>query len=234
MTLDPNGDGAGHDAGNGADGGDEKPSGKRRGPDKKLLALLAVVVVAAGGYFGYTQLHKSSSSSDSSNSAPVPASKPVTPVTPKAAAYDFPSNVGGFKLQTGPAASLQAKQLKAFAAKQFPAFGNTASVASYSSGQPEIVAVTYHPARAKLASTYDTLLDNVRKPAKGNTVGAFKAVAPGAAGGAMTCGGQSGASPIAYCVFQGRSVAGVVYTTGSPKSAMAEIITRELRAYAEH
>jgi hypothetical protein len=230
MALDAEGDGAGH----GADGAEDKASGKRRGPSRALVALLAVVVVAGGGYFGYTQLHKSSSSSDTSASSPAPAPKPAAPVAPTTVAYGYPSNVGGFPLQGGPAARMQAKQLKAFAAKQFPAFGATTSVASYSSGKPAIVAVTYHPARTKLASTYSPLLDNVRKPSKGNTVGAFKAVAPGAAGGKMTCGGQSGASPIAYCVFQGRSVTGMVYTTGSPKSALAEIVTREMRAYAEH
>jgi hypothetical protein len=231
--VDGAGKGADGGEGKGADGGEGKAGRRRRGPDRKLVALLAVVVVAGGGYFGYTQLHKSSSN-DTSASTPVPAPKPVTPATPAAAAYDYPSNVSGFALQTGPAATQQAKQLKSFVTKQFPAFGSTVSVASYSSGKPAIVAMTYHPGRSKLASTYSTLVDNARKPAKGNVVGEFNSVAPGAAGGKMTCGGQRGASPIAYCIFQGRSVTGMVYTTGSPKTALAEIVTREMRAYAEH
>ena len=50
----------------------------------------------------------------------------------------------------------------------------------------------------------------------------------------MTCGGQRGASPISYCVWQGRTTVGLMYVTGSPKSQITEILTREIRAYAEH
>ncbi len=234
-------------ADDGNDGEGPAADGKRRakrGPDRKLLALLALVVVAGGGYFGYTQLNKSSDSTDTPTSVPTAAAPSVRPTQAPASAggtgtaatgqYGFPKQLSGYTQQTSAAATRQAQQLKAFAAQQLPAIGKTAQVSVYASGTPGVVATTYRPAAANLASAYSTLLANVRKPAAGNRVGAFTAVAPGAAGGSMTCGGQSGASPIAYCVFRGTSAVGMVYMTGTPKPAMVEIITREMRAYAEH
>ena len=230
----------GHDD-NGSDAGAKHA---KRGPDRKLLALLAVVVIAGGGYFGYTQLNKSSDDTDTPTSVPTvtaPSTRPSqapatgTPVTPATAGlYGFPKQLSGYSLQTSAAATRQAQQLKGFAAQQLPSIGKTAQVAVYASGTPGVVATTYRPAAANLASAYSTLLANVRKPAAGNRVGAFTAVAPGAAGGSMTCGGQSGASPIAYCVFRGASAVGMIYMIGTPKTAMVEILTREMRAYAEH
>jgi hypothetical protein len=204
----------------------------RKGPDKRLLAVALVAVLAGGGYFGYTQMSKKS---DNTSNAAVPkVTRPVVPVTPAGTPTAFPAHLAGFALQTGPAAQLQSSQLKAFAVKAYPTFGKTVSIASYSAGSPAIVAMTFNPGTAGLATTYSTVLANVRKPATGNVVGAFTAVAPGAAGGTMTCGGQRGASPISYCVWEGKTTVGLMYMTGSPKSQITEILTRELRAYAEH
>ena len=202
-----------------------------KAPDKRLLALALVVVLAGGGYFGYTQLTKKSDSTTATATVPtVPKVAPTVTATP----YGFPTHVAGFALHTGSAASLQNRQLRAFAIKAYPTFGKTVSVASYSAGSPAVVAMSFHPAAGSLSTTYSTVLANVRKPATGNVVGAFTAVPPGAAGGKMTCGGQRGASPISYCVWQGKSSVGLMYVTGSPKSQITEILTREIRAYAEH
>jgi hypothetical protein len=217
---------------------EEPPSeGKRRrrtssgkSPDKRLLAVALVAVLAGGGYFGYTQLSKKSDTTTPAAAAPTTPVAPVLTVTP----YAFPTHVAGFALRTGSAAVLQNRQLRAFAIKAYPTFGKTVSIASYSAGTPAIVAMSFQPGAARLAPTYSTVLSNVRKPATGNVVGAFTAMPPGAAGGRMTCGRQRGASPISYCVWQGKTTVGLMYMTGSTNSQITEILTREIRAYAEH
>ena len=50
----------------------------------------------------------------------------------------------------------------------------------------------------------------------------------------MTCGGQRGASPIGYCVWKGTRTVGELYVTGNAATSIPQILTRELRAYAEH
>ncbi len=213
-----------------AEGRRRSKSRSGRSPDKRLLAVALVAVLAGGGYFGYTQLSKKSDTTTPAVAAPTTPVVPAVTVTP----YAFPIHVAGFALRTGSAANLQNRQLKAFAIKAYPAFSKTVSVASYSAGTPAIVAMSFQPKAARLPGTYATVLSNVRKPAAGNVVGAFTAVPPGAAGGKLTCGGQRGASPISYCVWQGKKTVGLMYVTGSPKSQITEILTREMRAYAEH
>jgi hypothetical protein len=199
----------------------------RKAPDRRPLtvALVAVLagVLAGGGYFGYTQLTKKSDA----------ATTAVTPVGTAAPRYDFPAVLANFSLQTGTAATAQQRQLRLSAVAAYPGFGK-ASVASYGTGKSPIIAVSFHPATAKLSSGYSAVLAGARKPATGNVVGAFTAANPGAAGGQMTCGGQRGAAPIAYCVWRGKSTVGVLSIAGTATTGTAQILARELRAYAEH
>jgi hypothetical protein len=205
-----------------------EPSKKkeRKGVDKRLLAGALVVVVAGGGYFGYTQLTKKSSSTT--------ANTPIVPVTAPVVHYDFPSNVAGLKLQSAASsASMRGVvlgQVKAFN----PALAKSLSFASYSAGQPSIIVMAFHPGAAKLATDYSALVKYSATPDAGNVATAPHAATPGAAGGQMTCGGESGSQPYSWCVWQGTSTVGVMQISGSPKSQITEILTREMRAYAEH
>ena len=217
-----------------------RKSGRR--PNTALLALATVVVLGAGGYFGYTQLTKS----DSSASTPVtpvapkhptnstPAPKPAVPPT-ASAAYNYPSMIAGFRLQSGPDASMVRRQITAFSKEAYQPYMGTPSIASYSAPSgASIVAVTYHPTADKLHLGFATMLAGVHKPATNNIVGAFAAVPAGAAGGSMTCGSQAGASPITYCIWQGKSATGMVYMLGGADVPINQAVTREMRASAEH
>lgn len=212
----------------------ETGRGRRRratrsgGANKRLLALAAVVVLAAGGFYGYKEFTKSGSSSDATSAATGPVAAPVVP------RYAFPTAISSYRLQTGAAATTAHRQIRTFALKEFPAFGRTASIASYGTGKPAIIVTAFHPRASALPGAYSALLGSVRKPQKGNVVGTFSAAAPGAAGGKMTCGGQRGAAPIAYCVWSGTSTVGMVSVSGSPDTTLAQNLTRELRAFAEH
>ncbi|HEX4015339.1 MAG TPA: hypothetical protein VHX15_01255 [Frankiaceae bacterium] len=198
----------------------------RKGPDKRLLAVALVAVLAGGGYFGYTQLSKKSSSTT--------ANTPIVPVTAPAPKYDFPSNIAGLKLQ--PAASSAALRASVLAdAKKWNATAaKTLSFASYASGHPGIVAFSFHPGTAKLAADYASLVTFSAKPDAGNVAVAPHVAQPGAAGGQMTCGGQSGPDAASWCAWRGASTIGVLVVEGSPKTQITEILTREMRAYAEH
>jgi hypothetical protein len=228
---------------------DEPPAGEdaegthrksNRRPSTPILVLAAVVVLGGGGYFGYTQLSKSDSSSTTSDgpvvvpNAKTPAN--TTPVTPTGTvAYAFPNHVAGFPLRTNVNAAALKRQITSFAKKSYPAFMGAPQIASFgSAGTASVVAYTFHPAASKLAGAYSTMVTGVQKPAAGNVVGAFTSVPPGAAGGSMTCGSQSGVSPISYCVWKGASTVGVVYVKGSTATPNTQALTRELRAYAEH
>jgi hypothetical protein len=199
---------------------------ERKGVNKRLLAGALVVVLAGGGYFGYTQLTKKSSSTT--------ANTPVTPVTAPVVHYDFPSNVAGLKLQSAASsASLRGVvlgQVKAFN----PALARSLSFASYSAGQPSIIVMSFHPGTAKLAADYAALVKYSATPDAGNVAVSPHAATPGAAGGQMTCGGESGSHPYSWCVWRGTSTVGAMQISGSPKSQITEILTREMRAYAEH
>jgi hypothetical protein len=225
--------------------GEDAESGHRksgRRPNTALLALATIVVLGAGGYFGYTQLTKS----DSSASTPVipvapkhpanstPAAKPaVTPTS--SAAYNYPSRIAGFRLQSGAAASMLERQFSAFSKGAYQSYMGTPSIASYSAPSgAAIVAVTYHPSADKLPLGFATMLAGIHKPATNNVVGAFASVPAGAAGGLMTCGSQAGASPITYCIWQGKSATGLVYMLGGADVPINQAVTREMRAYAEH
>jgi hypothetical protein len=199
----------------------------RKGPDKRLLAVALVAVLAGGGYFGYTQLSKKSSSTATDNG-------PVVPATAPAPKYDFPSNIAGLQLQPAaktaslrPAILAEAKTWNAAAAK-------TLSYASYSAGQPGILAISFHPAAAQLAADYASLVRFTAAPNTGNVAVPSHVAVPGAAGGQMTCGGQSGRDAASWCVWRGATTVGVLQVSGSPKTQITEILTRELRAYAEH
>ncbi len=206
--------------------GEPESKRSRRSPDKRLLAVALVAVLAGGGYFGYTQLTKKSSTTT--------ANTPVTPVTTTAPKYDFPSNIAGLKLQSAAStASLRASVL-AEAKTWNAAAARTLSVASYSAGQPAIVAISFHPAAAQLASDYASLVRFTAAPDTGNVASPSHAAVPGAAGGQMTCGGQSGPDASSWCVWRGTTTIGVMQVSGSPKTQITEILTRELRAYAEH
>ena len=198
----------------------------RKGPDKRLLAVALVAVLAGGGYFGYTQLTKKSSSSTSN--------APIVPATAPAPKYDFPSNIAGLQLQ--PAAKSAALRANTLAiAKQWnPTAAKTMSFASFSAGQPGIIAVSFHPAAAKLATDFSSLVRFTETPATGQVTTGVHVAIPGAAGGQMTCGGVRGANPQSWCVWRGTSTVGVLSVAGSPKTQITEILTRELRAYAEH
>jgi hypothetical protein len=229
----------GHPTGEDAESGHRK-SGRR--PNTALLALATVVVLGAGGYFGYTQLTKS----DSSASTPVipvapkhptnstPAAKPaVTPTT--TVAYNYPSTIAGFRLQSSAAASMLQRQFTAFSKGAYQPYMGTPSIESYGAPYgPAIVAVTYHPTASRLSLGFATMLAGVHKPATNNIVGAFASVPAGAAGGSMTCGSQAGASPITYCIWQGKSATGMVYMLGGADVPINQAVTREMRAYAEH
>jgi hypothetical protein len=233
----------GHSTGEDADGGRPK-SGRR--PNTALLALAAVVVLGGGGYFGYTQLTKSDST-DNSTSTPVTSVAPKTPVGSKAAttpaavtpaapaAYSYPSRIAGFSLRSGPNAAALQRQITTFSKGAYPAYMGSPAIASYGTpASASVVAITFHPTAGKLPAAFATMLAGVHKPATGNIVGAFAAVPTGAAGGSMTCGSQSGASPITYCVWRGKSDVGMVYMKGRTDVPINQAVTRELRAYAEH
>jgi hypothetical protein len=204
----------------------DKPRSGRKGPDKRLLAVALVAVVAGGGYFGYTQLSKKSSSTT--------ANSPVVPVTAPAPKYDFPSNIAGLQLQ--PAASSAALRASVLAeAKTWnPAASKTMSFASYASGHPGIIAFSFHPGAAKLAADFSSLVAFSAKPDAGNVAVAPHVAQTGAAGGQMSCGGESGPNAQSWCVWRGTSTIGVLVVEGSPKTQITEILTREMRAYAEH
>ncbi len=207
--------------------GEPESKRSRRSPDKRLLAVALVAVLAGGGYFGYTQLTKKSSTTTT-------ASTPVAPVTAPAPKYDFPSNIAGLKLQ--PAASTASLRTSVLAeAKTWnAAAARTLSVASYSAGQPAIFAISFHPAAAQLASDYASLVRFTAAPSTGNVATPSHVSVPGAAGGQMTCGGQSGSDASSWCVWRGATTIGVMQVSGSPKTQITEILTREMRAYAEH
>jgi hypothetical protein len=226
-----------------AEGGHRK-SGRR--PNTALLALAAVVVLGGGGYFGYTQLSKSDST-DTSSSTPVTSVAPKTPtastpattapvVTPTtSAAFSYPSRIAGYPLRAGANAAALQRQITTFSKGAYPTYMGTPAIASYgTSASASIVAITFHPTAGKLPAGFATMLAGVHKPAAGNTVGTFSSVPAGAAGGAMTCGSQTGASPITYCVWQGKSATGMVYMPGLTDVPINQAVTRELRAYAEH
>ncbi len=208
-----------------ADGGHRRSG--RRNIDKRLLAVIGVVVVAGGGYLLYNQFGKSSSST---------ASTPVAPAAvPAAPKYDFPANVAGFNLQ--PAAS--SATLKAgFVTQVKTQFGAAAAasvtVASYSPGHPAIYAMTFRPGAAKLATAWKVALAQTAAPDPGNVEVAYHTAVPGAAGGVMVCGGERGANASSWCVWHNTTTIGISYIEGSPKTQITEIVTRELRAYAEH
>lgn len=205
-----------------------KPGKRRTGrkaPDKRLLAVALVAVLAGGGYFGYTQLSKKSSTT---------ANTPVAPVTTPVARYDFPPNIAGLLLQ--PAASSAALRANVLAeAKTWnPTAAKTMSFASYASGRPGIVAFAVHPGAAQLAADFTSLVAFSAKPDTGNVAVAPHVAQTGAAGGQMTCGGESGPNVQSWCVWRGTNSIGVLAVAGSPKTQITEILTRELRAYAEH
>ena len=197
----------------------------RKGPDKRLLAVALVAVLAGGGYFGYTQLSKKSSSTP--NAVVPPVAAPVVP-------YDFPSNIAGLKLQPASSSAVLRANVLATAKTWNPTAAKTLSFASYASGHPGIIAFSFHPGSAKLAADYASLVAFSAKPDKGNVAVAPHVAQPGAAGGQMTCGGQSGPNAASWCVWRGVSTIGVLTVEGSPKTQITEILTRELRAYAEH
>jgi hypothetical protein len=226
---------------------DEPPTGEdaegthrksHRGPNRSLVILAAVVVLGGAGYFGYTQLSKSDSNSGSSVVPPrakTPASTaPV--VTPNGTpVYAYPSQLAGFSQRTGADALTLVHQISSFSKSAYPAFMGTPQIASYGTpGTVSVIAVTFHPVVSKLAAGFKTILTGVQKPATGNTVGAFTAVPTGAAGGSMTCGSQSGVSPISYCVWKGKSAIGMVYIKGTTATPNTQALTREMRAGAEH
>jgi hypothetical protein len=201
------------------------------------------VILGGGGYFGYTQLSKSDSNTGTSAATPATSVAPKTPtastpaaVTPAgSAAYSYPTKLAGFSVLSGSSASLLARQITAFDKGAYPAYMGTPMVASYGTGATaSVVASTFHPAASKLDAAYAAIVAGVRKPATGNTVGVFKSVPAGAAGGSMTCGAQTGASPISFCVWKGTSAVGVVYLKGQTDTPVNQALTRELRAYAEH
>jgi hypothetical protein len=197
----------------------------RKGPDKRLLIGALVVVLGAGGYFGYTQLTKKSSTT---------ANAPVAPVTVPVVHYDFPSNIAGLPLQSAASTAALRTSVLAEAKTWNAAAARTLSVASYSAGKPSIIAISFHPAPAQLASDYASLVRFTAAPSKGNVAVTPQIAVPGAAGGQMTCGGESGASPLSWCAWHGASTIGVLQISGSPKTEITQILTREMRAYAEH
>jgi hypothetical protein len=199
----------------------------RRSIDKRLLAVIGVVVVAGGGYLAYSHFSKSSSSSS--------ASAPIVPATaPAAPKYDFPANAAGFKLQ--PAASSAQERTAALAQlKQFsPVAATSMSFASYSAGHPEIIALTFRTPAATIATTYTKFVAFVAKPDKGNVAVRPHSAIPGAAGGTMVCGGQSGNNTQSWCVWHNKNTVGLTVIEGTPKTQINEIVTREMRAFAEH
>jgi hypothetical protein len=234
--------------------GEEPPAGedsegahrKSQRPSRSLLILAAVAVLGGAGYFGYTQLHKSDSNSASTGNtvvvppkAKTPATTnttPVTPVTPTTGgtAYAYPAQLAGFSVRTSSAATLLKSQITSFSKTAYPAAMGSAQVASYGNGvHPAVVAVTFHPAASQLTGGFNAILAGVQKPATGNTVGAFTSVPAGAAGGSMTCGSQTGASPMSICVWKGKTAVGEVYLPGSTATANTQALTREMRAAAE-
>jgi hypothetical protein len=203
----------------------EKKAKKERKPvDKRLLAGALVVVLAGGGYFGYTQLSKKSSNDN--------ANAPVAPVTAPAPHYNFPSNVAGLKLQPTDPALL--KGVRAEVSKWNAPLAKTMNLAVFNPGTPAIVASVFHPAPGKLAAQYASLVRFVATPEKGNVEVPSHVAVPGAAGGQMTCGGESGADGGSWCVWKGTNTIGVFSVEGSPKTQITEILTREMRAFAEH
>jgi hypothetical protein len=202
----------------------EKGKKDRKPVDKRLLAGALVVVLAGGGYFGYTQLSKKSSSDN--------ATGPVAPVTAPVKHYAFPSNVAGLKLQ--PSNPTLLKGVRAEVAKWSAPLAKTMNLAVFNPGTPAIAATVFHPAPAQLAAKYASLLRFVATPDKGNVEVPSHVAVPGAAGGQMTCGGQSGPDAASWCVWKGTNTIGVFSVDGSPKTQITEILTREMRAFAEH
>jgi hypothetical protein len=215
-------------------------------PSRSLLILAAVVVLGGAGYFGYTQLHKSSSDSAATPVVPHKVTTPTTgkttptnttPVLPGsgAVAYAYPTQLAGFSLRTNDNAAALRRQITSFSKTAYPAFMGTPQVASYGNGaQPAVVAVTFRPTASQLTASFNAILTGVQKPATGNTVGAFTAVPAGAAGGSMTCGAQTGASPTSICVWKSATAVGEVYTPRSSATPTTQALTREMRAGAEH
>lgn len=199
----------------------------RRGIDKRLVAVIGVVVVAGGGYLAYSHFSKSSSNSS--------ASAPIVPATvPAAPKYHFPANAAGFKLQ--PAASSAHERAASLAElKKFsPVAATSMSFASYSAGHPEIIALTFRTPAATISTTYTKFVAFVAKPDKGNVAVRPHSAIPGAAGGAMICGGQSGNNTQSWCVWHNNNTVGLTVIEGTPKTQINEIVTREMRAFAEH
>jgi hypothetical protein len=209
---------------------DKKAKKDRKSVDKRLLAVALVAVLAGGGYFGYTQLTKKNSSSTTVNT-PV---TPVAPVAPAAPKYDFPANVAGFKLQSAASSATERAAVQAELKVWNPALAKTMSFASYSAGQPAIFSFVLHPAQSQLATDYAALVKHSATPGAGHTIVDPHVAVPGAAGGQMTCGGVKSDTSSSWCVWRGSNTVGAVMVTGSTKTAITEIITRELRAYAEH
>lgn len=198
----------------------------RRSIDKRLLAVIGVVVVAGGGYLLYNQFGKSDSSS---SSTPAPA---VAPVAPR---YDFPADVSGFTLQPAASAATLKAGFQAEVKKEFgAAAAASVTVASYSPGHPAIYAMTFRPGATKMASAYKTTVAITAAPDPGNVAVAAHSAVPGAAGGTMVCGGESGSQTSSWCVWHNGTTIGITAIEGSPKTQITEIITREMRAYAEH
>ncbi len=198
----------------------------RKGPDKRLLAVALVAVLAGGGYFGYTQLSKKSSSTP--NAVVPPVAAPVVP-------YSFPSNIAGLPLQPAAKSAALRADVLAEAKTWNAAAAKTLSFASYSAGTRRSSRSRFHPGAAKLASDYASLVRFTATPGTGQVTTGVHVAVPGAAGGQMTCGGVSAArarSP--WCVWRGATTIGVLTVEGSPKTQITEILTREMRAYAEH
>jgi hypothetical protein len=202
-----------------------KKRSDRKSVDKRLVAVALVALVAGGGYFGYTQMSKKSSSTP--NVVTPPAAAPVVH-------YDFPSNVAGLPLQSTAASAAFRTDVTAQVKAWNPTLARSMSFASYSSGQPAIVVMAFHPAPAQLVADYSALIAKTAKPGTGDVAVASHVAVPGAAGGHMTCGGIRGSVDSSWCAWRGTSTIGVTIVTGSPKTQINEILTRELRAYAEH
>lgn len=203
----------------------------RSGGPRRAVALLAgLAVLGTAGFLGYSQL----SGSDTSGGTAGAATSAPTTVRPK---FTPPANLSMFA-QVSPAQATQLaanyKAISSTAQSDLPAPTLVTGYQPAGTTNPTVLVVQYAAAGADDDDRYQQLVGQLSRPAPGNSTVAARPIAPGAAGGEMLCGAQTGgAAPTAWCSWKSGKGYGFLRTSGTGDSSFAGTFVRELRAYAE-
>ena len=196
-----------------------------RSPRTAVVAGGAAALLAGGGLLAYTQLH------GSSTPAVVPPAAGSRLVAP---AFALPTNVGGLPVQPAASSAATRTSVTAALARRAPGTPAPTKVAAFGSGPGSSLDVAVYRAGTRGAATADSLVKGLSKPRSGDRGIGARVVPAGAAGGRMTCGGESGKGAATWCVWTSASSVGVTQAPGSTDVSALAASTRELRAFAAH